>query len=84
MMKLNLSTMKRAARLSALFATALAAGSVIGAEPAAARADWPLWDGKESVASYFSKLMKCYTDHNSIGCHACDSRWTFTDHPLIT
>ncbi|GDY22486.1 hypothetical protein LBMAG56_38330 [Verrucomicrobiota bacterium] len=50
-MKLNLSTIKRAARLSVLLATALAAGSVIAAEPAA-RTDWPLWDGKESVADY--------------------------------
>ena len=52
MIKFNVSTMKRAASLSVLLATALAAGSVIAAEPAAARADWPLWDGKESVADY--------------------------------
>jgi formylglycine-generating enzyme required for sulfatase activity len=52
MMNLNTSKMKRAASLCALLATALAAGSVIAAEPAAARADWPLWDGKESVSDY--------------------------------
>jgi len=44
--------MKKAMSLLVLSAAALAAAFVVAAEPATARADWPLWDGKESVADY--------------------------------
>jgi formylglycine-generating enzyme required for sulfatase activity len=44
--------MKKAKTGLALVVTLLAAAWVTAAEPAAARADWPLWDGKESVADY--------------------------------
>jgi formylglycine-generating enzyme required for sulfatase activity len=47
--------MERTTTLPVLLATALAAAFVIGPDPAAARADWPLWDGKESVADYASR-----------------------------
>ncbi|MBM3846810.1 MAG: formylglycine-generating enzyme family protein [Verrucomicrobia bacterium] len=43
--------MKKASSLIVVLATACA-GSLIAAEPVTARADWPLWDSKESVTDY--------------------------------
>ncbi len=48
----NLTTMKRMTCLVALSTVVLAAACGIAAEPTAAGAKWPLWDGKESVADY--------------------------------
>ena len=44
--------MKRTTSWLVMLTATLVAGLLNAAEPAAAPAPWPLWDGKESVADY--------------------------------